>query len=152
MMRRTRKGENEKGRKGAGLVSFFLFVVLLATGCGANDSILKSGKDTPQANAGSEKTPFARELDAVRTADFSFIYVLRRKDGGKIGAEDRSVIKLNTDGIPRRVAADDDKAFILGSNFQLPPKNMMALYDRFAVENYSPPPAMAANTNANTGK
>ena len=121
-------------------------------GCGANDNILRSGKDTPQANTGSEKTPFARDLDAVRTADFSFIYVLRRKDGGKIGAEDRGVIKLNTDGIPRRVAADDDKAFILGSNFQLPPKNMMALYDRFAVENYSPPPAMAANTNANTGK
>ena len=86
----------------------------------------------------------------MRTAGFTFVYVLRRKDGGVIDAEDRGVIKLNTDGIPRRVAADEDRAFILGSNFPVPPKNLMALYARFAVENYSDPPA--ANTNANAKK
>ena len=33
----------------------------------------------------------------------------------------------------RRVMADDDKAVIIGSNYQMPPKNRMALFDRFAV-------------------
>ena len=128
----------------------FLLVVSFASGCGANEGILKSGKETPApTNAGSEKTPFAQDLEAMRTAGFSFIYVLRRKDGGRIDAEDRGVIKLNTDGIPRRVAADDDRAFLLGSNFPVPPKNLMALYARFAVENYSEVPAPATNTNTN---
>jgi hypothetical protein len=48
------------------------------------------------------------------------------------------------------VTADDDKAVIIGSNYQIPPKNMLALLDRFAVENYSlPVPAIDANSNAN---
>ena len=85
----------------------------------------------------------------MRTADFRFVYVLRRKDGGPIDAEDRGVIKVQTNIANRRVAADDDKAFIIGSNVQIPPQNMGALYDRFAVENYSPPSADTTNTNAN---
>ena len=90
----------------------------------------------------------------MRTADFRFVYVLRRKDGGVIDAEDKSVIKMQTVDMNRRVSADNDKAFIIGSNAQLPPKNMMALLERFAVENYSPPPDpnTYANTNANTKK
>ncbi|HEX3100936.1 MAG TPA: hypothetical protein VHQ01_04040 [Pyrinomonadaceae bacterium] len=128
-----------------------LLLSFLVVGCGPNENILKSGKETPQANV-ETKTPFAQELEAMRTADFIYIYVLRRKDGGKIDAEDRGVIKVHTSLANRRVAADDDKAFIIGSNTQIPPQNMAALYDRFAVENYSPPPAANTNTNANANK
>ena len=85
----------------------------------------------------------------MRTADFSFVYVLRRKDGGKIDAEDRSVIRGQTAEANRRMSSDDDKAFIIGSNNQIPPTNMMALYKRFAVEDYSPAPVANTNTNAN---
>ncbi len=126
------------------LVSFLFFAA-----CGANEGILRSGKDaSPQANVES-KTPFAKDLEAMRTADFRFVYVLRRKDGGPIDAEDRGVIKVQTAIANRRVAADDDKAFIIGSNVQIPPQNMVALFDRFAVENYSPPPEVNTNANAN---
>ncbi len=154
---KTRRGEKEKRRKGAKATRFayslFLFSLLLLTaGCGANEGILKSGKETPQANAESGKSSFEQDLEAMRTADFLYVYVLRRKDGGKIDAEDRGVIKVNTSLANRRVAADDDKAFIIGSNVQIPPQNMAALYDRFAVGNYSPPPAVNANTNANIKK
>jgi len=128
-------------------------VAIFACSCGANESILRSGKETPApSDANSEKTPFAKDLEAVQTADFTYVYVLRRKDGAVIDAEDKGVIKLNTDGIPRRVAADENRAFILGSNAPIPPKNLMALYDRFAVENYSQAPSDVVNTNANTKK
>ena len=86
----------------------------------------------------------------MRTADFQFIYVLRRKDGGTIDAEDRGVIKMQTSTANRRVAADDDKAFIIGTNVPIPPQNMAAIYNRFAVENYAPPPP--ANVAANVNK
>ena len=136
---------------------FMLLVAsaIFCAACGANEGVLKSGKDTPaSSNAESSQTTFAKELEAMRTADFRFVYVLRRKDGGVIDAEDRSVIKMQTVDMNRRVSADNDKAFIIGSNAMLPPKNMIALLERFAVENYSPPPEANANanTNANTKK
>ena len=99
-----------------------------------------------------QKRAFEEDMDAMRTAGFAFIYVLRRKDGGKIDAEDRGVIKLQTVDTNRRVATDEDRAFIVGSNYQLPPQNLTALYQRFAVETYAAPPVEAANTTANSNK
>lgn len=135
---------------------FYIYIAasfLFCIGCGANESILKSGKDdSPQTNVAPSQTTFAKELEEFRTADFRYIFVLRRKDGSEIDAEDRSVIKLNTDGANRRVSADNDRAFIIGTNSQIPPKNIAAIYARFAVENYSPAPEANRNTNANSAK
>lgn len=149
MTTKISRGVKELGSRGVvgKLVLSFLFALTAA--CGANDGILKSGKETPgSSNVQPAKSVFEEDLGSMRTADFSFVYVLRRKDGGKIDAEDRSVIKAQTADANRRISSDDDKAFIIGSNTQLPPKNMFVLFARFAVENYSPPP-VAANTNAN---
>ena len=132
------------------LIIFTFLFVFLTFSCGANESILRSGKDAAPPPNVESKTSFEQELEAMRTADFQFVYVLRRKDGGKIDAEDRGVIKLQTSTANRRVAADDDTAFIIGTNAPIPPLNLAALYARFAVENYSPPPA--ANADANVKK
>lgn len=130
-----------------------LFVALFATACGPNEAILKSGNETsPQTNAAPSQTTFAKDLEEFRTAGFEFIFVLRRKDGGEIDREDRSVIKLNTDGANRRVSADNGRAFIIGTNNPIPPKNMAAIYARFAVENFSPTSETNKNANANTTK
>jgi len=133
---------------------FVIAAVTLAAGCGANENILRSGKETPtQANVEVKRPAFAEDLEAMKTAGFSYVYVLRRKDGGQIDAEDKKVIKANTEGVNRRVAADEYRAFLVGSNFQIPPKNMRELYEHFAIENYSPPEQSAnVNANANTDK
>lgn len=131
-------------------VTIICLFALSQLGCGANEGVLKSGKEnSPQTNASPAQTTFAQELDEFRTADFRYIFVLRRKDGGVIEAEDRSVIRLNTEGANRRVSADNDKAFIIGANNQIPPKNIAAIYAHFAVENYSPTDEANSNTNAN---
>ena len=146
--KKIRRGEKENRRKGATGFAFLLLFIVFTAACGANEGILKSGKETPaQANVQPKADSFAQELDAMRTADFRFVYVLRRKDGGVIDAEDRGVIKLQTADANRRVAANDGKAFIIGSNVQIPPKNMIVIYDRFAVENYSPQPSVEINAN-----
>lgn len=120
-------------------------------GCGANDNVLRSGRETPaSANIEPAKSTFETDLDSMRTAGFSFVYVLRRADGAPIDAEDRGVIRVQTADVNRRVLSDDGKAFLLGSNYQLPAANMTALYERFVVEDHSPP--SAANTNANANK
>ncbi|MFT3743873.1 MAG: hypothetical protein QM785_06210 [Pyrinomonadaceae bacterium] len=137
--------------------ALILAVSVIAFGCGANDNILRSGKDNTSGRPNSTpfRTSFETDLEAMRTAGFSFIYVLRRKDGGVIDPEDKSVIRVQTTQANRRVSADDGKAIIIGSNFQIAPHNMAAIYQRFAVDNYSPAPDSGTvplppeNTNVN---
>jgi hypothetical protein len=148
-------GEEVKMRKGEFSLCILAVAVCLLTlsSCGANEGVLKSGKDnSPQTNAAPSQPTFAQELEEVRTADFRYIFVLRRKDAGEIDAEDRSVIKLNTTDANRRVSADNGRAFIIGTNNVIPPKNIAAIYAHFAVENYSPPSEANATANSNAAK
>lgn len=125
---------------------------LFAAGCGANESVLRSGKESPppagQANIDT-RTTFEKDLAEARSADFLFLYVIRRKDGAKLDEEDRKAIRLQTTDTNRRVSSDDGKAVIIGSNYQLPAANITALYTRFALDDYSRPPAANANSNSN---
>jgi hypothetical protein len=134
--------------------AIILFVAcLLLTACGANESVLKSGKETPApANSQTAKSSYEQDLDSMKTADFRFVYVLRRKDGGSIDAEDRGVIKVNTVEANRRISSDNGKAFLIGTNTLIPPEKMTALYQRFAIEDLSPPVDPSVNGNSNASK
>lgn len=125
------------------------FSVFLAS-CGANQGILKSGKDPAvSTNSTPTRSTIEADIEEMRTANFTSIYVLRRKDRGEIDSEDRGIIKLNTDGVNRRISSDNGKAFVIGSNSPIPADKIAALYDRFAVENYSPPESTTVNGNVN---
>jgi hypothetical protein len=130
-------------------------VILLAVGlaaCGANESVLKSGKETPSTNRPAAMSSIDSDIKAMEDANFRWIFVLRRKDGAVIDSEDKGVIKVNTIEANRRVSSDNDRAFVIGTNTQIPPEKMMALYQRFAVEDRSPPPDPNADTNINSNK
>jgi hypothetical protein len=91
----------------------------------------------------------------MRTADFNFIYVFRRKDGGVLDSEDRGFMNANTPyEINRRKLADGDRALIIGSNFRFPAANFKLMKERFAFEDFSKPESeiMAANTNSNVDR
>jgi hypothetical protein len=144
---------NKTHRSSSHLCLLLVFLLLSLAGCGANQEILKSGKGSPTPGAAEPtRNTIDRDLQEFRNADFNYIYVIRRKDGGAMDAEDRKVIKQQTEGANRRVSADDDKAFIIGTNPLLLPQNMAALNARFIVEDHSPPPAPAANTDSNSNK
>ncbi len=152
-MRRIRGDFNKCGGWSSLRLSLFLSLSMIASGCGANEGLLKSGKETPVPSTGEDsKTSVVREIEAMRTAGFNFIFVLRRKDGGTMDADDRSVIKANTASANRRVSVEDDKAFVIGSNPPIPPDNFGSLDERFAVENYSSQPIPVVNTNSNVRK
>lgn len=127
--------------------------VLLGTGCGANEGVLRSGNETPvQANAIDEKPQFERDLNAMHTAGFTFVYVLRRRDGKTIDSEDIRTIKELTADTNRRVKSDSDRAVLIGSNFEVPKENFSALNSRFLVEDHSKPRVSNANINSNSNK
>ena len=93
----------------------------------------------------------------MRTADFKFIVVFRRKDRGTLESEDKEIIGRNTGPTAnRRKLSDDGKAVIIGSNFPFEAKLLDELTKRFVMEDHSKPesgPLVAdanANANANT--
>ena len=134
---------------------FLLLAASLAflEACGANEGILRSGKETPlPANVPTSAATAESDIADMRTADFQFIYVLRRTDLGQIGPDDRSLIKVLTAEMNRRVSSEGGKAIVIGSNSELAPEKMAALAARFTIENYSPAPAVDQANPANANK
>lgn len=110
-----------------------------------NETILRSGKDSPTpAPAGTTTdrptSGLDQDIEAMRTADFRFIWVLRRKDGGVLDAADKAVIKANTADVNRRVLTDDNKALVIGTNAIPDKARTEAIFSYFSVEDLSPFP------------
>ena len=76
----------------------------------------------------------------MRTADFHYIYVFRRKDNTVFTNDDKLLL---SSGMPmeinRRKLSDEGKALIVGSNFPMPKEDMKMLTDVFSLENLSKP-------------
>src|SRR5690348_4124948 len=113
------------------LVIFISLVVAVGwlSACGPNEAILKSNSNEsktastpPSANAQPIYDSAESEVENMRTADFEFILVLRRKDGGVMQPDDKSFVKTVTTNANRRSLTDGDKAIVIGANSKVPPE------------------------------
>ncbi len=99
-------------------------------------------------------TDVESEIRDMETADFKFIYVIKRKDGGEFDKADRDFLRENrTPEINRFSATDDKKAFVIGSNYMFRPDHWQNLQKRFVIEDFSKPLeviTVEANGNTNT--
>jgi hypothetical protein len=162
-MKKRIKTEGEKRRKGEGrnfsfykplVFSSIAILVLLSLGCQPNQTILKDAAPppTPMETVQTRKTSFEQDLQDMKTANFDYIFVFRRKDGGAFDSDDRKYLRQNTPPETNRwTSSDDGKAYIAGSGFGFTPEQMTALQSRFVVEDLSKPEVKeAANKPANT--
>ena len=142
-------------RIGKYTVGFLLAVVSVAViGCSPNQRIVNSSTaQWSNTSANAQSTPVPRtveqDVEAMRTADFTFIYVFRRKDGGALDDEDkRFASQVIPSEMNRRTLSDGGKVIIIGSNFRMPAENWGMLSERFAAEDLSKPvaPTAAAET------
>lgn len=123
--------------------------------CGANQSILESGKERSasevSANGNSPAYDTAEaEIENMRTANFRYIYVIRRNDGDVFASAEKTLIKTETDGANRRVGAERGRAIIVGSNYPITVQKVNALRSQFAIEDLSPISDLPeANSNSN---
>jgi len=131
-------------------------IILLTAGCQPNKTILKDvpPPPTPLETVEMKKTSFEQDLRDMQTANFDYIFVFRRKDGGVFDNDDRKYLRQNTPPETNRwTSTDEGKAFVAGSGFNFSPEQMDALRNRFIVEDFSKPEIKeAANkaANANT--
>ena len=112
------------------LIVFFAFFI------SCENPGLKANKPAPTAE--KETTPFERDLETMRTANFDYIYVFRRKDGNVFDGEDKKYLRANAPAETNRfVSTDDGKAFIAGSSFKFTAQHLENLAKRFNIENFS---------------
>lgn len=132
--------------------------IALASACTPNQRILNSANERPpepssvRTEGTAPPASIDADVDAMKTVDFNFIYIFRRKDGGELDADDRAFMNTNLPyEINRKKISDGGKALVIGSNFRLPPQNFQAMKDRFTFEDLSKPESeiMPANSNVN---
>ena len=126
------------------IVSTAITMLFVASACGPNQRIINSAQENSAAaaaetsNVAPALNSFERDLRAMRNADFNFIYVFRRKDGGALDADDRSyIVKTSPPEMNRRTLSDEGKAIIIGSNFRMPAETLEAFKQRYAFEDHS---------------
>lgn len=140
--------------------TFFIVIsfAVFALACGPNERIINSAKQAESEreafNRNAAAMPKASTLEsdvqAMRDADFNFIYVFKRKDGGVLDKEDKRFVAERTPPeVNRRRVGDTEKWIILGSNFRLESKFLDEMKERFAFEDHSKPASeLPSNTNA----
>jgi hypothetical protein len=139
--------------------AILLAFAALTAACGPNQRIMQSANENTAAaanehiasnsNAAPALGTFEQDLNAMRTADFRFIYVFRRKDGAPLNTDDKGYLSGTIPSeINRRRLSDAGRAVIIGSNFRLPPETLKAFADRFAFEDHSRPEIEGGNINS----
>ena len=112
-------------------------------GCTPNQRIIESARTpVPAASSTPAVVTVENDIQAMKNADFRFILVFRRKDGGPIDADDKALLNANTPpDANRRTLSDAGKAVIIGSNFPFLPGTIANLTERLKMEDHSMPDA-----------
>lgn len=139
-------------------ISILTALAFLSFACTPNQRIVESStenSESPRTDTPSEPSVSSVEDDiaGMRTADFNFVFVFKRKDGAVLDAEDKAFMNTNTPyEINRKKLSDGGRALVVGSNFRYPPENFKAMRDRFAFEDFSKPESEILPGNANAGQ
>jgi hypothetical protein len=131
-----------------------LIVLLLITiaACGG-PNFNKNNATGSTENTMPKMTDLERDIKSMQTANFEYIYVFKRKDGGIFDAEDKTYLRNNIPGeVNRRIMSDEDKAFIAGSNYPFPEESMKSLKERFDIEDLSVSKDAEKNKNQSDNK
>ncbi len=119
------------------VLACLIFFSLMNFACD-NRSFEKANVSESSAAPEQTQSNFASDLQTMKTANFDYIFVFRRKDGGAFDGEDRKYLRANAPVETNRfVSTDNGKAFIAGSKFKFPPQNLEVLRTRFNIEDYS---------------
>jgi hypothetical protein len=134
-------------------------LAVVACSCAPNQRIVESNgqwvnTDTNRTAATPVPSSLEKEIESMRTADFIFIYVIKRKDGAALDAEDKKFAGAVIPGeMNRRTVADEGKAILIGSNFRMPEESQKLIVDRFTFEDLSREvPSATSNANANANR
>jgi hypothetical protein len=127
------------------LTSSLTILVALSTGItliacrGGNTNTVASNDSVavPSSPVPSPKTGFEADLDYVRKGQYTYVWVLSRKDGKPLDKNDAAYLRTNAPQVVDWVTTEEGKRVIAGTNFDLAKGNLGLLKKRFNVEDYT---------------
>jgi len=122
------------------MILIMLVAGVTLTSCSKGDTNTASSSDSNAASsppAPSPKTGFEADLDYVRKGQYTYVWVLSRKDGKPLDKDDAAYLRKNAPQVVDWVTTDQGKKVIAGTNFDLARGNLELLKKRFVVEDYT---------------
>ena len=118
-----------------------VFALLLGACSGStpetSNTTTSTATATPAGPSPSPLTDFEEALRFVRNGQYTYIYVISRKDGKPLQSEDSDYLKTNAPQLVDKAATKDKMKVVGGTNFNLEEGNLELLKKRFVVEDYS---------------
>lgn len=121
-------------------IGFLILMCLVAAGFACTPRAFEkpnAAAAPPPSTAEDRRASFESDLQTMRTANLQYVFVVRRKDAAAFDGDDKKYLRATLPFNNRIILADEEKAFIVGSNYKFPPENTDALRLRFNVEDYS---------------
>ena len=118
----------------------FLVIVLLLASCGGSPPSTSNTNPSPPTAPSPSPSPlsdFEEAVRYVRNGQFTYIWVISRKDGKPLQPEDSTFLKTNAPQVVDWAATKDKTKVVAGTNFNLAEGNLELLKKRFVVEDYS---------------
>lgn len=120
--------------------SLALFLTFSSWGCGGrtdvdtSDLSPKSGVRIVRGTPEVKVTTVEGDVEAMRIAGINRIFVIRKPDGSVFDNEDRAFLRANIPLEVNRISSSEGgKAFVVGSTFIMPEKNVSEWKTRFKV-------------------
>lgn len=115
---------------------------LVACGGGAPNTSTSSSSPAAPASASpvpsaSPLTDFEEALRYVRNGQYTYVWVISRKDGKPLQPDDSTFLKTNAPQVVDWAATKDKTKVVAGTNFNLAEGNLELIKKRFVVEDYS---------------
>ena len=115
-----------------------LLALLVSAACRSPESNQPSESTSQQPfPTASPKSAFERDLQFIRNANFTYVWVFSRQDGKPLDKDDGNFLRQTAPQVVDWVTTDEGKKVIGGTNFDLEQGGMPALRKRFVVENYT---------------
>jgi hypothetical protein len=120
-----------------GLISVLTFAACGGGAPATSNTNTSTTAATPAGPSPSPLTDFEEALRFVRNGQYTYIYVISRKDGKPLSPEDNEFLKTNAPQFVDKAATKDKTKVVAGTNFNLEEGNLEMLKKRFVVEDYS---------------
>ena len=117
-----------------------LIFVLLLGACGGSNPTAPNTNTSAAAPSSPSPSPlsdFEEALRFVRNGQYTYIWVISRKDGKPIQPDDNVFLKTNAPQVVDWAATKDKTKVVAGTNFNLEEGNLEMLRKRFVMEDYS---------------
>jgi hypothetical protein len=114
-------------------------LTLFCFACGPeNNPAARPANETPAPTVEVKKKTFDDDVATVRYSEYTWMFVLRRRDGKAIDGDDSKFIRANTPAeTNQRLVSDEGRAVIMGTNFRFYPGQYDALSKRFEIQDLS---------------